>query len=437
MITAKNERTTLENHAANDDLLNTTANAADRTQLTVQDYVSRLPEFTDPYADKYFLRAHEILSKEGINPYIMGQVMIRKGPGVVSGMNEALAVFEKYINLAEHGGSLKALPEGSSYESQETLMHFVAPVLDVVKYETLYLGILAAETTRANSEQKSIDLMNVKNRMRAVVDAADGRPVMYFGARHWRYDDDAAISSAAFAGGATSCSTDNGASRHMPLQLGVGTVPHVLENVMAFKYGRERAVVEAIKAFDKHIEKSVPRIALIDYDNREITRSIECAAALKAQDSKLDAVRVDTCGENLAEGALGAADLDQADAWKAKYNIAWTPGIEDPDSKYWYGNGVTVSGVLALRRSLDQAGFRDVRIVLSSGFGDAEKVKAFVRAEKRLGIKLFDSLGVGGVFDSWHSKMDVVAVGDTPGDLQEISKTGRGMRANPRLEKII
>ncbi len=362
--------------------------------------------------------------------------MIRKGPGILKGMNEALAVFKKYGDLEKEGVSIKALNEGDYYLGSETLIHFRAPVLDVVKLETMYLGVLSSETTRENTDIQNIDLQKAENNMRKIIEATEGRPVMYFGARHWRYDDDAGISAAAFRGGASSCSTDIGAETFGNGSLGVGTIPHILENVMAWKYGKNRAVVESIKAFDKHIDKSVPRIALIDYDNHEITRAIECALALKEQDSKLDAVRVDTCGENVAEGGVTNVNRKEINEWKRKYSASWAPIKDDPDAKYWYGTGVTVTGVYSLRKSLDEAGFKDVKIVLSSGFGDVQKVKAFVNAEKKLGVKLFDSLGVGGIYKSWTAKMDVVAVGDDYKDMKLISKTGRGFRENLRLEEV-
>ena len=57
---------------------------------------------------------------------------------------------------------------------------------------------------------------------------------------------------------------------------------------------------------------------------------------------------------------------------------------------------MTVSAALAVREALDKAGFDKVAIILSSGFGDPAKVRAFVNAERVLGIRLFDSIGAGG-----------------------------------------
>ena len=141
-------------------------------------------------------------------------------------------------------------------------------------------------------------------------------------------------------------------------------------------------------------------------------------------------MRVDTCGENLAQGAIARADSPEAEHLR-KLGLPFSHG-NHPDAKYWYGNGVTISGVYALRQALDQAGFGSVRIVLSSGFADVAKVKAFVAAEKALGVRLFDSLGVGGVFQSRAAKTDIVRAGTSSEDWQPIAKAGRGERPNSR-----
>jgi nicotinate phosphoribosyltransferase len=367
-----------------------------------------LPADHRPYADKYFLRTNEVLKAEGLNPYVRAQVFIRKGPGTVHGIDEAVAILAKYSKLAEHGGKVYALPEGSAYHSKEALMVIEAPIQDIVELETMYLGVISAETTKTN-DKHGVSTEAVRERMEEVVRAAGGRDVIYFGARHWRYDEDAAISFAAYLGGARAASTDAGAESFS--KTGVGTIPHALENIMAWKHGYENAVVEATKAFDKHIDRNVPRIALIDYANKEITDTLATAQALG---DKLYGVRVDTCGENTAEGADASSDR-----------------------KYWGGRGVTISGVHALRTALDNAGRKDVKIVLSSGFGDVNKVRAFVAAEQELGTKLFDTLGVGGVYDSRMATMDIVAVGEDNEHLIPMAKVGRTYRPNNRLELVL
>jgi len=401
---------------------------APEAENSIAGLMRNLPESHEPYTDKYFLRTEAILKAEGLNPWVKAQVMVRKGPGEIGGIDEAIAMLSKYTPLKEHGGRIYAKEDGDSFEPCESIMIIEGPIQDIVALETIYLGAISARTTELNDGKTAIDLDEVKTNMAKVVEAAEGRPVIYMGARHWHWNQDAAISFAAYEGGAKSCSTDVGAGTYG--DSGVGTIPHVLENIMAWSKGRERAVVESTLAFDRHISPEVPRIALIDYNNREIDDSLLTARELG---DRLHAVRVDTCGENIAQGAL--LSPFSTEAVKFKEREITLPALDEPDAKYWYGTGVTVTGVMALRMALDEAGFKDVKIVLSSGFGDVEKVKAFVRAEKASGIKLFDSLGVGGVYKSRAASMDVVEVGSSPDKLEPCSKTGRGFRPNSELKE--
>lgn len=382
-----------------------------------------LPKEPQPYADKYFLRTGEVLRAEGINPWVRAQVMIRKGPGQVYGVDEALAILGNYSPLLKHGGRAYALEEGANYAPRETILLIEAPIQDIVELETMYLGVLSAETTKAN-DQRGINLDQVRENMAAVVKAAKGVPVSYFGARHWRFSEDATITRAAYEGGATSASTDAGAETFG--QKGMGTTPHVLENIMAWKYGKEKAVLETILAFDKHIDQKVSRIILCDYRNKEITDTLACARAIG---SKLWGPRIDTCGENVGEGALEFPDTEKLEQLAGRKII-----VPAQDEIYWFGHGVTVTGVYAMRKALNENGYACMKLALSSGFAEPRKVEAFANAEEILGVKLFDMLGVGQVFDSRAAKMDIVAVGETPRTLVPISKAGRGYNPNPRLK---
>lgn len=351
-----------------------------------------LPENYEKYVDKYFLRSKEVLQKDGLNPWVKMQVFIRDGPGKVKGIDEAVAILEKYSKLKEHGGKVYALKEGSEYQPCETVMLIEGYLQDFIDLETLYLGVITSKTTGGE-----INLEKVEENARKVIEAAEGRPVMYFGARHWHYSLDEKISHAAYKGGCTAASTDTGAETFG--KKGVGTMPHAL--VLA--YG---STVEAAKAFDKHIDKSVERVMLIDTFNKEITDTIETATALGPS---LYGVRIDTCGENIGENCTAGKG-----------------------NKYETGRGVTIELAKKVREALDSQGFKHVKIVLSSGFGDVEKVKAFIAAEKKLGLKLFDSLGVGGFYKAKYATADIVEKDGKP-----FSKKGRKLNPNPRLEEVV
>lgn len=374
------------------------------------------------YVDKYFLRTKEILEKEGLNPFVRAQIFVRKGPGIVAGIDEAIKFISENSDLAKNGGAIYSLKDGDYFSPVETQMLIEARVNDIVELETQYLGIITANETKLN-DGHGVDLDKVKAKMSRVVSLASGKPVTYFGARHWHYLEDEAIAKAAIEAGAVGASTDAGAKANGT--LGVGTIPHALENIFAWTNGKDNAVLEATKAFDKNMDQKIPRIALIDYNNQEISDSLSLFNTIK----NMLGVRVDTCGENVAQGALSTYD-------KKGFSELFGRELEIPkeDLKYWTGSGVTVSGVYSLRKAMIENGFGEKQIILTSGFGSPEKVRAFVRAEELLEMKLFDGLGVGGVYDSRTSTMDIVAVGETRDSMVPMSKVGRLYRPNSRLE---
>lgn len=362
-----------------------------------------LPESHLPYTDKYFIRSRRILQREGLNPDVTMQVFFRDGPGVVAGIDEAVALLRAFSPLADHGGSVHALPEGASFSPLEPVMHIKGPFQDFIELETMYLGVVSARTSMANGLPAPTP-SDITARAKAIRAMMPDVHLMYFGARHWHWSAEEAFCRAAVAGGFNSCATDAGAHA-AGLAAGVGTIPHALVLALASKVGREHATREAALAFNRHIEPECPRIALVDTFNREIDDALDTATALG---DKLAAVRLDTAGELVAQGGT-AAD----------------------GRPYWTGRGVTVAGTVAMRQALDAAGFPHVDIVLSSGFGSLEKLAVFAEA-KRQQDRLFASLGIGGLFQSWCATADVVRV-----EGNDLAKAGREYHANPRLIRVL
>jgi len=376
-------------------------------------------------ADKYFVRARDILVADRLNPWVNMQVFVRKGPGKAAGTEEALDLVVDNSNIEKAGGRIYAKKEGSSYEPRETQMNIIAPAQEIIALETAYLGVLSSAITLEN-DKKDIDLKQIQRNVEQIVELSGGRPIFYFGARHWHYLMDKAISKAAFDGGATDCSTDNGAE--VVGKKGMGTIPHALENVYAYYFGLENAVVKSTEAFDKYMDKSIPRVALVDYANKEISDTIATMEALSngMGETSLDAVRVDTCGENIAEG-----------------------GIPSDRRKYWTGEGVVAYSVAALRKAMDLTGYTNrTSIVLSSGFSNPEKVRASNEAEIYFGLRLYDSIGAGFLDGIRTATADIVAVGESPDEVDFycgkevqprniIHKVGRPPRPNYDLARIL
>ncbi|MCD6478585.1 MAG: nicotinate phosphoribosyltransferase [Candidatus Diapherotrites archaeon] len=332
-----------------------------------------LPDDYKPYIDKYFLRSKTILKRDGLNPRVKYQIFFQKGPGIVCGIDEAIAIIRKY---AEHPEEIeiKALYDGEPYRPKETIMTIEGPVQELIDLETLYLGVLSTGTTIASN-------------MHEICSVAKDKDVFYFGARHWRFDSDREISYAAWVGGARGVSTDIGASSFG--EKGMGTIPHAL--VLIYE-----DTVKTAQRFAHYFAKEAKVVALVDTYNKEITDSLRAARALG---EKLYAVRIDTAGENIGEGCRK-------------------------------GFGVTVELARKVRAALDREGFEHVRIFLSSGF-NAKKVREFVEAEQKYG-KFFDAIGTGSIFENIRfATADIVEKDGRP-----CHKVGRPPRPNPRLKEV-
>jgi len=173
---------------------------------------------------------------------------------------------------------------------------------------------------------------------------------------------------------------------------------------MAQAHGPEHATREATLAFDRHMAPAIPRIALVDTFNRERDDSLSTARALG---QSLWGVRLDTAGENVCQGAPSKGQ------------------------RFWAGPGVTVEAARVVRQALDAVGHSAVNIVLSSGLGDLDKVRAMVEGEQRYG-RLFEAVGVGGLYPAHFATADVVRA-----EGRELAKTGRHFAQNPRLEQVL
>ncbi len=357
------------------------------------------------YTDKYFTYTREVLESAGFDPWVLIQVFIRKGPGRVYGLAEATKAIIENSGLEYVNGVIYALKDGTKYKSGEPVMYIEGPLRIIAELETIYLGIISQATTLGNGG-KEVRLPDVTNRMEQIVSLVGDRPVYYFGARHWSWMQDRAISAAAFDGGAAGCSTDAGAEARN--QKGLGTTNHALF-VACRPYITNQFsnwTVWGAHLFNKYMDKDIPRTILVDTWNTEIATTRAVMKYLRSNMAgntwydRRPGVRIDTCGENVGQ--------------------------------YCHAKGVTVELARKARLALDEYDYRDCPITLSSGFANPEKVQRFVEAEQALGVKLFDSLGVGQLFESRSATADIVMVSGT-----HRSKTGREYIENKRCKRIL
>jgi nicotinate phosphoribosyltransferase len=337
------------------------------------------------YTDAYFNFTKELLEAEGRHPRVTMQVF-QKHESVLGGIDEAIAVLKECSGRATPNGwrsgwdelDVGALHEGDEVAPFETVMTIQGDYSLFAHLETVYLGCLA---------RRSLVMRNV----REVVEAAGGKPILYFPARHDHWLVQTGDGWAAHVAGAIGVSTDAQASWWGG--RGVGTVPHGL----IAAYGGD--TVAAARAFADRFSEEMNVTVLVDFENDSVRTSLEVADALGA---RLWGVRLDT-SELMVDRAI----------WQQMGEASPT--------------GVTPELVEAVRSALDAAGHEQVRIVVSGGF-DTAKIRHF----EAVGAQV-DSYGVGSSLLRGQNDFtaDVVRL-----EGRDCAKAGRHYRPNARLQPV-
>jgi nicotinate phosphoribosyltransferase len=298
--------------------------------------------------------------------------------------------------------AVSSLYDGETAAPREPVMHIEGEYAAFAHLETLYLGALS-EGSR------------VATNTRDVVAAANGKPVIMFGARHQGHEAQAGSGYAAYVGGAVGVSTDE--QGEWWGSTGLGTVPHALIAV----YGGDTTV--ATLKFDEYINRATDALghltakgtpeghvnvtSLVDFRNDVVNTSLGVAHALG---QRLWGVRVDTSETLIDKSVL--KEIGDAEGV--------TQGREH--------TGVTPRLVFLMRRALDDAGYGHVRIVASGGF-DAKKIRRF----EELGVPV-DVFGVGSALVSgsgFDHTADIVRVSG-----KVMAKTGRRYDTSDRLHPV-
>ena len=333
------------------------------------------------YTDAYFNHARATLIADGRRPRVIVQVF-QKNQSWLGGMDEAIAI----LKLCAHDGDgteIRALHDGDRIEPWETVMTIEGDYTTFAHLETVYLGTLARRT---------LITTNVVH----VLEAANGKPIIFMPARHDHHrvqtgDGYAAFVAGRVVGAEIGVTTDEQASWWGG--RGIGTVPHSL----IASYGGD--TVLAARTFAEWASPETNVTVLVDFENDSVRTALEVADALG---DRLWGVRLDT-SEALVDRSL------------------WTElGDFRP-------TGVNERLVRKVRDALDGAGHERVRIVASGGF-TVEKIRDF--EEKGVPV---DAYGVGSslIRGSNDFTADVVVTDGEPS-----GKIGRTYRDNERLELV-
>ena len=377
----------------------------------------------------------------------------RKGPTIIVGVDKALAMIrhctgyfeddafaETYDQLevrAVHDGAVVRYPPKGNAGGGDP--RFVQPVMkirgryrDFALLETPVLGVLSRASRIATNVYQTLV-------------AARGKPVLFFPARFDAHEVQAA-DGYAYDVAVQRFNHDYG--QHTPSlvstdaqgdywgSIGIGTVPHA---VIACFLGD---IAAAMVAFASTLPPEVSRIALVDFNNDNVTGSLRTLKAMFERYREL----VDAGNEVEARKyILYGVRLDTA---RSVRDVA-VPPLGDPELDL----GVNPRLVFIVREALDRAweGWglppewegrakeycRNVNIVVSGGFSP-QRIRRF----EQLGVPA-DSYGVGSSLMSNDASMgtntdftaDVVRV-QVGGQWVDMAKVGRAPCDNPEMELV-
>jgi nicotinate phosphoribosyltransferase len=362
---------------------------ATQTQSRLDPAIFRLPVDRirqGYYSDAYFVYTKETLEAERHHPHVTMQVF-QKRESVLGGIDEAIAILKLCSGRAAPDGSwtsgwneleVHALREGDQIAPRETVMTIEGDYSLFAHLETVLLGVMA---------RRSLIMRNVAD----VVEAARGKQIFYFPARHDHWLVQTGDGWSAHVAGAIGVSTDAQASWWGG--RGMGTVPHGLIAAYAGD------TVRAARVFADHYKDEMNITVLVDWENDSTRTALAVAEALG---DDLWGVRLDT-SEHMVDRAL----LDEMGGFRP--------------------TGVNPRLVEKVRAALDEGGFPHVRIVVSGGF-TVDKIREFEAA----GVPV-DAYGVGSslIRGANDFTADVVCVDGRP-----CAKAGRRYSPNPRLDKV-
>lgn len=332
----------------------------------------------DRYTDHYFLNSRIACQHSGNHRRVIYQVF-QRGEVVLCGMRYVIEL------LGSLGSEIEffALDDGDRVSPMESVMHIVGPIDRLLTYETVYLGLLARMTRIATN-------------VREAVDAAGGKPVLFFPARFDIPEAQEYDGYAAKIGGAYGASTQAEADAfHAPA---VGTMPHAL--IAAFKGDTVAAALAYAEALPNE-----PLWALVDFENDSAKTAVEVFRALHERGHKLAGVRLDT-SHDLVDRALQEEGIG-------------LPGVQ-PELAF------------DVRRQLDEAGGREVKISVSGGFS-AERIRVF--EERKAPVDVY-AIGERFLRGSTPFTSDVVGYYEGEAFIP-CAKVGREFRPNPRLKRVV
>lgn len=354
-------------------------------------------DFDDPFVagwtDAYFNRTREILDKFG-DVSVTYAIFMRRP--VVSAPRIAIDYLNRVVE--ERGGSvdIDLLYEESRWVGAgEPMMYVTGSFKLLCQLETLFLQRLGPPCVAAYNaftmcqELPKTAFLAMDARHCAGSEMAE---LMAYAASVGSDRAKRKSGAKGFIGNATDAT-----AHYFGREDGMGTMPHAL-------IGYAGSTVRAAEMFhEAHPDRLL--IVLVDYFGREVSDALACCERFPdlAQAGKLG-VRLDTPGGRFCEGLDPAASYAVLDRNAPRSIRGYR---NDGELRHLIGPGVSAAAVWHMRESLDRAGFLNVKIVGSSGFGP-EKCRVMALADAPL-----DIVGTGSYLpDKWsetYATADIVA----------------------------
>jgi nicotinate phosphoribosyltransferase len=348
--------------------------------------------------DSYFLKTKAIVGHFGDRPATYAVFMRRP---VICAPRFAIEFLESMA--AERGAQFYielSHPEGGWVGAGDPIIYVTGSLFHIVDLETVLLQKLGPACVAAyNAYAMCADLP------KAAFLAMD--------ARHCAGAEMAAMMAYAAAVGSAVAQREAGAvgfvgcaadatARFFGQAKGLGTMPHAL-------IGYAGSTVRAAEMF-REVFPDEPMTVLIDYFGHEISDALAVARRFPdlAAAGRL-AFRLDTPGSRYCEGL----DPPRADAVSEHHAPHAIRGYRtEEELHHLVGTGVSAAAIWLLRRTLDEAGFAQVKIVASSGFGPA-KCRMMAAANAPI-----DVIGTGsylpGLWSETYATADIIAYDGIP-----------------------
>ncbi len=324
------------------------------------------PEMQPIYTDSYFNLTRQIVSDHGDKTVTYAVFMRRP---VTLAARLATEWLEMMATSRKADFKIELLhKEGAWVGAGEPLLYITGKMSQLVDLETIFLQRLGSACVAAyNAYQMCVELPDVAF---LAMDArhcagSEMAELMAYGASVGSNKAQAKVGAKGFLG----CAADATAS-YFGQETGMGTMPHAL-------IGYAGNTLDAAKMFH-HSFPDRPLTVLVDYFGQERDDALEVATHFRnlAEQGQLS-VRLDTHGGRFLQG------LDTQSSYAVlERNVpeAIRGYRSESELKNLMGTGVSAAAVWYMREELDKAGFKKVKIVVSSGFGP-DKCRVFSLAK--------------------------------------------------------